>query len=66
MTRIYDTLRPLFSKEMFHILVLNFDSLNLNLNRALLLKENNIVYKKWPLLSIPLNGRSYIRSLYGQ
>lgn len=45
MTRIYDALRPLFSKEMFHILVLNFDSLNLNLNRALLLKENNIVYK---------------------
>lgn len=25
MNRIYDTLRTLFSKEMFHILVLNFD-----------------------------------------
>lgn len=41
MTRIYDTLRPLFSEEMFHILVLNFDSLNLNLNRALLLSIKN-------------------------
>lgn len=60
MNRIYDTLRPLFSKEMFHILVLNFDSLNLNLNRALLLKENNIVYKKGPLPSSPRNGRSYV------
>lgn len=58
--RLYGILWSLFSKEMIYFLVLNFDSLNLNLNRALLLKENNKVYKKWPLPPSTLNGRSYV------
>lgn len=51
MNRIYDIFRILFSKEMFYILVLNFDFFFcLNLNRVFFLKENNKVYKKWLLL----------------